>query len=96
MKSKILGSLFCLVFMGLSSSILGIKLPVFAASSNFSISPAEHSPQIKKKPKYHYMESLLERGTNPLGLKENLALKKYLEQSSIKWAIRAGKKHILN
>ena len=53
-------------------------------------------PQTSKKPKYDYMSTFLSRDTEPLGLKENVALKRYLEQPSIKWAIRSGKKHILN
>jgi len=55
----------------------------------------ENHPQNVKKPKYDYMSTFLSRNTNPLGLKENIALKKYLNQPSIKWAIRAGEKHIL-
>jgi hypothetical protein len=42
------------------------------------------------------MSTFLSRDTNPLGLKENLALKKLLEQSSIRWAIRSSRRHILN
>lgn len=67
----------------------------FSESSFFSVKP-EVNPQTSKKPKYDYMSTFLSRDTEPLGLKENIALKKYLEQPSIKWAIRSGKKHILN
>jgi hypothetical protein len=49
-----------------------------------------------KKPKYDYMSTILSRNTKPLGLKEDPELEKLLKQPSIKWAIRAGKKHILN
>lgn len=52
--------------------------------------------QDTKKQKYDYMSTFLSRDTNPLGLKENVALKKLLEQSSIKWAIRSSKRQILN
>ena len=41
------------------------------------------------------MDKILSRGTDPLGLKENLFLKELLEQPDIKWAIRSGYKHIL-
>jgi len=53
-------------------------------------------PQSTKKPKYDYMSTFLSRDTRPLGLKENIALKKLLQQSSIKWAIRSSKRHILD
>ncbi len=49
-----------------------------------------------KKPKYDYMSTILSRNTKPLGLKEDPELEKLLKQPCIKWAIRAGKKHILD
>jgi hypothetical protein len=67
----------------------------FSESSVFSGKP-EVDPQTSKKPKYDYMSTFLSRDTEPLGLKENIALKRLLEQPSIKWAIRSGKNHILN
>lgn len=66
-----------------------------SASSFFSVKP-EVDPQTPEKPKYDYMNTFLSRDTEPLGLKENIALKRFLEQPSIKWAIRSSKKHILN
>ena len=53
-------------------------------------------PQSTKKPKYDYMSTFLSRDTKPLGLKEDLALKKLFKQSSIKWAIRAEEGHIFD
>lgn len=53
-------------------------------------------PQSTKKPKYDYMSTFLSRDTKPLGLKEDVALKKFLKQPSIKWAIRGGSRHILD
>ncbi len=67
----------------------------FSASTLFSVR-RNLDPQTSKKPKYDYMSTFLSRDTEPLGLKENIALKRFLEQPSIKWAIRSGKKHILN
>jgi hypothetical protein len=67
----------------------------FSESSFFSKKP-QVDPQTSRKPKYDYMSTFLSRDTEPLGLKENVALKRFLEQPSIKWAIRSGKKHILN
>lgn len=49
-----------------------------------------------KKPKYDYMSSFFLRNTKPLGLKEDLAVKKLLRQPAIKWAVRAGQRNILN
>jgi hypothetical protein len=49
-----------------------------------------------KKPKYDYMSSFFSRNTRPLGLKEDLALKKLLKQKSIGWAIRTRIRHILD
>jgi lipopolysaccharide export LptBFGC system permease protein LptF len=54
------------------------------------------SPQTIPKPENDYMSTILSRNTKPLGLKENLTLQRYLDQPTIKWAIRAEKKHILN
>jgi hypothetical protein len=42
------------------------------------------------------MSTILSRNTKPLGLKEDPELEKLLKQPCIKWAIRAGKKHILD
>lgn len=49
-----------------------------------------------KKPKYDYMSTFLNRSTNPLGLKIDPELEKLLKQPGIKWAIRAGSKHVLD
>jgi len=43
-----------------------------------------------------YMTTLLERNPEPLGLKENPVLRRYLSQQPISWAIRAEKGHILH
>jgi hypothetical protein len=54
------------------------------------------APQSVKKPEYDYMSSILSRNTKPLGLKDNLPLRRFLNQPSFKWAIRSGGRHILN
>jgi len=94
MKYKILSAiiLFFLVSLALSSP----KARKYPLSNLFYAKKTGANPQIVKKPKYDYMSTFLSRSTKPLGLKENLALKKYLNQPSIKWAIRAGQRHILN
>jgi hypothetical protein len=61
--------------------------------SNLSPSPQE-SPV--KNPKGDYMSKFLSMNTNPLGLKEDIFLKKILKQPRIKWAIRASARHILD
>lgn len=48
------------------------------------------------KPKYDYMSTFLSRNSKPLGFKEDLALKNLMRQPSIKWAIRAGARHVLD
>jgi hypothetical protein len=55
--------------------------------------PQERSP---KKPKWDYLSKFLSLDTAPLGLKENPLLKKMLRESSTKWAIRSGFRHILD
>jgi hypothetical protein len=57
---------------------------------------SEETPQSTQKEKFDYMSSILSRNTQPLGLKENVTLRKLLNQSSIKWAMRSGGRHILN
>jgi hypothetical protein len=49
-----------------------------------------------KKTTEGYMETVLSRNTRPLGLKENIVLRNLLKQPAIKWAIRAGIRHILD
>jgi len=49
-----------------------------------------------KKTTEGYMETVLSRNTKPLGLKENVVLRNLLKQPAIKWAIRAGIRHILD
>jgi hypothetical protein len=75
--------LFTFKKIGFSASVFFPKIP-------------NVNPQTSKKPKYDYMSTFLSRDTEPLGLRENIALKNFLEQPSFKWAVRAGKKHILN
>lgn len=56
----------------------------------------DKDPQDTQKQKFDYMSSILSRNTKPLGLKENVTLRKWLNQPSIKWAMRSGNRHILN
>ncbi len=62
--------------------------------SRSTVSHPQNIPD--KKPKYDYMSTFLNRSTNPLGLKIDPELEKLLKQPGIKWAIRAGSKHVLD
>jgi hypothetical protein len=96
MKSNILGGLALFLFLSLtliiSSSSERASAGLFSSQNR---EPIQQSIPIKK-PKYDYMSTFLSRNTKPLGLKEDLVLKKLLKQASIKWAIRAGARHILD
>lgn len=72
-----------------------LKNVAISASSLVSVKPSA-DPQTDKKPKYDYMSNFLSRDTEPLGLREDVSLKRFLEQPSFKWAIRSSEKHILN
>jgi hypothetical protein len=49
----------------------------------------------EQKPKFDYMSTFL-RGRKPLGLKEDLIMKRLLKQPRANWSIRAGLRHILD
>ena len=66
-----------------------------AASYNYAYSIQESTPDARTS-RDDYMSALLERNTDPLGLKEDRALENFFNQPSIKWAIRSAKRHILN
>lgn len=94
MKNK-LYLVFFLLFLFLlpvsSESVIGDT-----PSRTITVKKSEETPQTAKKPKYDYMSSFLARNTKPLGLKDNAPLRKFLNQPSIRWALRAGGRHILN
>jgi len=78
----------CMITLFLSSVFLDSSFPEFLAA-------AGADPQTKKE-KSDYLTTVLLRNTEPLGLKENPVLKKYLSQPPIKWAVRSAERHILN
>jgi hypothetical protein len=90
---RILLSLYTVCFLA--------SLPLYSPEVNVNLSVltgakmSGPSPQSVKKPKYDYMSTILSRSTRPLGLKENITLNNFLNQPSIKWAVRAGERHIL-
>lgn len=53
-------------------------------------------PPEVQKPRYDYMSNFLSRSTRPLGLKEDPIARELLSQGAVKWAIRAGSRHVLN
>jgi hypothetical protein len=80
---------------------------VFLSRAQEKTTPPETSPPAEsipsppqefpaKKPRYDYMSSFFSRNTRPLGLKEDLALKKLLKQKAAKWALRTEIRHILD
>ncbi|MFC2160372.1 hypothetical protein ACFLRX_01835 [Acidobacteriota bacterium] len=65
---------------------------------NAFISSDEHKADLQTEtpPTKDYMDRLMERDTDPLGLKENKSLNQLLGQPQIKWVIRSEQRHILN
>jgi hypothetical protein len=94
MKNKIFFVFFLLFLFPISvSSHRTSKHPL---PENLSGKSPQDSPQSTKKPREDYMSSFLLRNAKPLGLKDNAVLRKFLNQPSIKWAMRSGGRHILN
>jgi hypothetical protein len=60
------------------------------------LTSAARTTQEEQKTKNDYMSTLLSRNTEPLGLKENPELQKLLNQPTIKWAVRSGRRQILH
>ena len=94
MKNKLFAALI-LLFL-LSFTVSTDSKSTYAFSGEFVAESSDEVPQSTQKPKFDYMSSILSRNTKPLGLKENVSLRKLLNQSSIKWAMRSGSRHILN
>jgi hypothetical protein len=94
MKKKLLFALVLFLFIPLLLSSPETKSLAF--SGIYAPENNDSDPQSVKKPKFYYMSSILSRNTKPLGLIDNLTLRKFLNQPSIKWALRSGGKHILN
>lgn len=94
MSNKVISAVILLLLVSLLSSFQKEKGP---DPSGLIMAKARAThPQTSKKPKYDYMSTFLSRNTKPLGLKEDPTLKKFLKQPTIKWAIRAGGRHILD
>jgi hypothetical protein len=75
--------------------VIGIFSLLIAGVPFSSLSGPQETPD--KKPTYDYWSSFFSRNTKPLGLKEDqAALKKLQRQSTAKWAVRTGIKHLLS
>jgi hypothetical protein len=94
MKKTLLSVFFLLCLLPFALSTDSMSTYVF--SGDYTAESSEKAPQSTQKQKFDYMSSILSRNTKPLGLKENLSLRKLLNQSSIKWAMRSGGRHLLN
>jgi len=81
-------------------ALAGTALALLAGARTASPGPApaaqEPPTQEVQKPKYDYMSTFLSRSTNPLGIKEDLAARRMLNQGPVPWAVRAGWRHILD
>jgi hypothetical protein len=94
MMKKLLFFLFLLLLLPFALSFDGMGHYDF--SGDHAAMTSDEIPQNTQKEKFDYMSSILSRNTQPLGLKENVTLRKLLNQTSIKWAMRSGGRHILN
>jgi hypothetical protein len=86
------GPILVVLFLG-ASPLQENNPPLSPDSSDPPIAPQQYPAE---KPKSDYMSQILGRNTRPLGLKEDLALRKLLRQTAIKWAVRTGQRHILD
>ena len=94
MKKKVLSVLFLFFLLPFTKSADSVN--TYAFSGDYTSESMTEAPQSAQKQKFDYMSSILSRNTKPLGLKENVTLRKFLNQSSIKWAMRSGSRHLLN
>lgn len=92
------------LFRGLIAVLLALGASLSVSPESFFLTSGSRSDEMAsaiqefpaKKPRYDYMSMFYSRNTKPLGLKEDLALKKLMSQPAIKWAIRTGVGHILD
>jgi hypothetical protein len=79
--------------------LAGAALVLLAAAGTAQTgpSPAAQEPpsQDIQRPSFDYMSTFF-RGTDPLGIKEDPAARRILNQGPVPWAVRAGSRHILD
>jgi hypothetical protein len=93
-KNRWISVLILLIMSMILTSVIEVK--ILAAVSYHYAYAAQETTQDTRTSRDDYMSALLERNTDPLGLREDRALEDFLNQASIKWAIRSAKRHILN
>jgi hypothetical protein len=94
MFRRVISALALAFLLALASAVPGRGRSPRAPSPS-SPAPVQQSyPQGKTNE--DYLQTILSRNTKPLGLKENVALRNLLRQPPIKWAIRAGIRHIID
>jgi len=78
--------------------VAGLAALLTFGSASPLLSPLESqaAPQEAQKPTYDYMSTFRSRSTRPLGLKEDPAMKKLLDQGAVRWAVRAGARQVLD
>ena len=93
MKHKALSAALLILLISSLLSYTSIHSPY--PDTSFSAENNRTELQTEKPPR-DYMKRLSERGTEPLGLKEDKTLNQLLGQPQIKWVIRSEQRHILN
>lgn len=93
-KNRWISVIFLLFMSLILTSVIRVKM--LSAVSYSYVSAAQETTQDTRTSRDDYMSALLERNTDPLGLREDRALENFLNQASVKWAIRSAKRHILN
>ncbi len=82
------------ILTGIASALPGVGARPKAP--NLSSRDAAQQGYSSSKTTENYMETVLSRNTKPLGLKEDVILRNLLRERSIKWAVRAGIRNILD
>ncbi len=93
MKYKVLSAVL-LVFLIFSFLSYASRYTPYL-KTYFSAENPRTDLQTENPPK-DYMNKLMRRNTDPLGLKESRALSQFLAEPQIKWVIRSEQRHILN
>ncbi len=79
-------------------AVAALGLIAWTQTANPQPQPAaqEPPPREYQKPSNDYMTGFLSRSSHPLGLKEDPAVRRMLNQGSVAWAVRSGSRHVLD
>jgi hypothetical protein len=80
----------------LAGAVFALFLGPLAVRPGAQTTTQEPPPREVQKPSFDYMDNILSRSTNPLGLKDDPAARRMLSQGPVAWAIRAGSRHVLD